>query len=221
MLFLMAIGVSTMAAATANSGFLIRQNDYSRIRILDESIHENIMFSLRAAPDNDVDRPDFLGYHIALAIYGANDGDYPGYSATGLGDSELELLISGTNIDTMGGLVTVESIMLRFQSADEQRQGIRIRDPIPPVTVIGDPNPIVPGEPKTATMSARLIVEVEISARGWGGNATSRTVTSRAVYDFTGGRLTAKDTPAFPGEMEFDVGGFGQWELVSYEVIDT
>jgi Tfp pilus assembly protein PilV len=67
MLFLMSIGVSTLAAAFANSGYIMRQSDYSRVRLLYESVHENIMHSLQVNPEDD----DYLGYQIAMAIFKA------------------------------------------------------------------------------------------------------------------------------------------------------
>ena len=236
MLFLMAIGVSTMAAAGANAGFILRQSEYSRIRIVDESIHENIMFSLQYVPDDDDDRSDFLGYQIAMAIYDAYDAyhDYyknpaplPPAPDDGLAPIILTVSVDGNSIDPPGGLITVERIELSFPFRFSESDSLITINPAVPAVTIYDPVTDAdiedsPRQPKTVTMSAIMEVRVDIAVRGLGGNVQPRTVTSIAVYEYTGAKLTEI---GITGDMEFEVVGFGAdafgtWELIRYEVID-
>ena len=232
MLFLMAIGVSTMAAAAANSGYVFRQSDYSRVRILDESIHDNIMFSLQHEPES----PTQLGYQIAQFIFEEFEKfqDDPPLDP----DPErlydilpIELDLSITDIEIEDNQpVSSLSITLSFPFLFDENL-IVVNEAIEPV-YDDDDDIIDPGVPnKTATMSAIMVVTVEIRLRV--GFAGERTVTSRAVYNFKDGRLSDENSNGngeengngddigndpMPGEMKVVTGG---WELVRYEVIDS
>jgi len=230
MMFLMAIGVSTLAAAGANTVFVVRQNEFNRVRFLDESIHNSIRDSLQFAFDPaDEDKiKESLRYQIAMAIYRANDPDYNGHGYSninpGLDNSELEIFINDEEINTLSGaLIQVDQITLKFQDAEKQQNGVRINNRI--TLESGD---II--EPKSATLSALLKVEVELSVRDWGTGEIypdGRKVTSVSIYSYSGGRLKEKDSPiTFPGEMVFNTDEFGEaaygiWELVSYGVINN
>ena len=264
MMFLMSIGVSTLAAAYANAGYIMRQSDFARVRLLHESIHENIMYSLQADPEDE----DLLGFQLARAIFRANDpldaayaqftpdptleNPYPDPIATGLLPiTDLTILIDGAQIAVPGGRITVENITLSFPE-----QFVNINDAIPAVPQFPPPpasgadiiTPAEPREPRTATLNASMVVEVEISS----GN---RTITSIAVFEYIGGRLTDNPTgvptfinPTNPPPMQFvpsvpgtppiepedpedpeDTGtpgtpgysgGYGIWRMVRHEVID-
>jgi hypothetical protein len=222
MLFLMAIGVSALVAASANAGFALRQKEYSQIRILDESIHNNIMYSLQHAPGNE----DFLSYQLVMALFEARD------SGSNLEDIELTISIGGHDLrDENGGSIKVERVTLSFP---EQSVVIRPSTPaIPPIPempeevdpgtglpIPGTGSPGIPGVPRTpmtATVNARMAVTVELSARG-------RHVTSRSIYEYTGGRLSDDPSGVYIWEeppdshpMGFESGGHGRWEMISYE----
>ena len=237
MLFLMAIGVSTMSAAFANAGYIMRQNDFNRVKLLHESIHENIMFSMQDRPGY----PNSLGYRIAMAIFDANDPRTyaPGVPVSPLGSIDLDILISntaapGTSIlrnNTFGNIIAVESITLSFPE-----QFVSIQEAIPPVSpfplgATGDEviTPARPREPRTASLNASMIVEVVISSG-------DRTITSTAFYEYTGGRLTdnPSSTPVYidppsppdmklipaPSNPPYDPGGYVIWRMVRHEIID-
>jgi hypothetical protein len=243
MMFLMAIGVSTMAAAAANAGYIIRQNDFNKIRLLQDSVHESIMFSLQ----NDPEEMNSLAYQLAMAIFNANDPDNPSYNPNGLeditfgtytetGSDSFRISIDGVPIENLGGRVNVVGIKFTFHE-----QHIIIRDAVD--YILQDP-PGATGdgiitweqdrEPRTAIINAGM--EVELAIRS--GGAQGRVITTVSLYEFTGGRLTDDpdglyDKGVPPGEnpsMEFerpldpldpnDIGGYGEWRLVRYEIID-
>jgi len=240
MMFLMAIGVSTLSAAFANAGYIVRQSDFARVRLLHESIHENIMFSLQDDPKDE----DMLGYQIAMAIFRANDPSEfaPGVPVPGLADiTNMVINVDGTLLGNIGGRITVESVALSFPG---QEQLVIINEAIPavaqdppnPTGVTLPPEDIItqfrPREPRTATLNASMIVEVVISSG-------DRTITSVAVYEYTGGRLTDDPTgalaqnppppvivtppmvfvPAVIG-VPSDPGGYGIWSMVRHEILD-
>jgi hypothetical protein len=175
-----------------------------------------------------------------MAIFNANDPEHdnfvepppstplnPNPANPGLADIEnLEIRVDGTLIGALGGIITVESITLSFHD-----QFIRIFDatpavaqypqnptppapPVPPEDII---TPGVPREPRTATLNASMEVRVIISSG-------DRTITSIAVYEYTGGRLIEKSETST--DMEFvpaasgDPGGYGIWRMVRHEIIE-
>jgi hypothetical protein len=236
MLFLLAIGISTMAAAFANAGYIMRQSDYSRVRLLHESIHDNIMHSLLLDPEDET----LLGYQIAMAIFRANDPTDTDYvhppdddePAPGLGDIPLTIRIDDIPIGNFGARITVDSIILSFPN-----QFVSIIEAIPyepqfppnnpPSIQLPDDEIITQRrwrEPRTATVNASMVVEVVITSG-------DRTITSIAVYEYTGGRLAdypiSTDYEPSTTKMEFlhAVGypyntpcGYGTWSMIRYEI---
>ena len=236
MMFLMAIGVSTLVAASANAGFLIKQRDYSKVQMLDRSVHDNIMYSLSIDPELD---NTSLAYQLAWDVFEAKALN----PATGrLDDVDLRIEIDGVDIHNPNNIIHVESITLSFPG-----QIVDIKGPIPGVpprdpvygpdpdgsgeTVLLDPGfPGIPRIPRTASESAIMFVEVVINARIVNGRA--RTITSRAVYEYPIGRLSDLDESIdaqkydpdpnpnkYP--MQYLPGEYGKWSLLSYEIIDT
>jgi len=228
-LFLLAIGTSTLAAAFANTGYLARQNEFNKIMILDKAIHENMMYSLQADPEDE----NLLGYQIAWAIYKANDPFYNSDYEEGENNlkpvDDFWVLIDDIEINEFigTGVVFLESISISFPE-----QIVEISNPSPAIFEDGSTTEVlVPffRTPKTATMNARMIVEIVIVIES---DASERTITSRAIYQFTGGRLSDDkdgdhsnvgvdvDGNAIEFEMEFLPDGYGEWRLVSYETVD-
>jgi len=244
MMFLMAIGVSTLAAAFANAGYVMRQSEFTRVRLLHESIHENIMYSLQADPEDE----DLLGYQIAMAIFNANDPAHPAFvlpppttpenlnpTNPGLAPiPNLEINVIGTPLENLGGRVTVERITLSFPD-----QFVRINEAIPGDDTI---TPAIPREPRTATLNASMIVEVVIRIDRLATDIIDdddlgvRRITSIAVYEYTGGRFTEEPAGVPGGEPGDDNGdengyetfvmkfespsGYGIWRMVRHEIID-
>jgi len=253
MLFLMAIGISTMAAASANQIFIMKQNEFNEILALDKSIQENIMFSLQAEPDNPLLREDYLGYHFAMYIFNefekytpppSTDPDTIGPASISSQDGEFDIQIDGQPVIAAGNNRIDWNIAFSFPFFFKDSL-ITVRDPEPsfPMSENTETNKRVP---RTATMSARMEVTVEVIMRQ--GTADERRITSVAVYEYSGGILSdevpgeAPDgnqwgggdvypdvpmnfvpaRPAVPGDPGTPAfpGGYGTWELVRYEVID-
>lgn len=223
MLLLMAIGASALVAASANAGFVLKQSEYSRIAILDDAVHKNILYSLQHNPQDET----LLSWPLVMAAYKANDPDLAGsYQATGLADIPLSVSIDH-GVDLGSGNIKVESITLSLPE-----QNVIITPPVPAVyTEVYDEEGNLaerildtPREPKTATVNAAMTVTVEINAKG-------KTITSRALYEYTGGKLA--DDPDAQGvthtrvesdavfEMTFTSDGYGKWRLIKHENVDS
>ena len=223
LLFLMAIGASTMAAAAANTGYVFRQNEFNRVRILDESIHDSIRFSLQ--PPDDVDdeyRDQYLGYHLVLALFEAfkNDPDPNLISSLPpiISDSNtrfIDIINAGINIYDDTRMIHVRSIEFSFP-LEEQQRGIKVIPGIAADSLLNTDE-----IPETAIVNARMIVKVEIQIGTQGSNRPSRTVTSAAVYNFMDGRLIIKEASPGIREVSYDTDGYGTWELLNYEIIST
>jgi hypothetical protein len=232
MMFLMAIGVSTLAAAFANAGFIMRQSDYSRVNLLHESIHDNIRHSLQISQPHT----NSLGFQIVMAILQANDPEHPNFVPPpvsppgepdqpnpGLGNLNLAVSIGTSPTDTtpipiadFGGLVTVRSITLSFplQEVDIQPAIAEVYpypNPLPPGTdLITYPQPRVP---RTAELkNASMIVEVEI-------RSGDRTITSRAEYAYSGGFFIEENS--LTTDMIFETpNGYGTWRMIGHEIVN-
>jgi len=81
-----------------------------------------------------------------------------------------------------------------------------------------------PRVPRTVDLSFEMIVTVTIDVKR--GTEIIRTITSRAVYEYSGGKFS-DDDPEYIWDitedvydMDFTENGFGTWELMRYEVID-
>lgn len=220
MMLLMTIGVSVLAAASANTGFALKQKEHSQIIVLDESVHKNIMYSLQHNASN----PSPLSAQLVMAIYEANDPDLTSYSTTGLED--MLLTISIDNEDYLeSGAIKVESITLSFPE-----QNVIITPPQPAIYILiyDDEGEIIrtrdkDREPKTALIKATMIVTVVI-------NANDKLVTTRAIYEFQGGSLSddpdgtahvGDDRPGVMFDMAFTSDGYGSWRLIKHENVDS
>lgn len=212
MLLLMAVGVSALVAASADTGFVLKQKEYNRVMIFDSSIHQNILYSLQGGED------EFLSTQLVRAIYKAND------SGEGkLGDIEMDVSVGGTDLtgDDIGK-IRLEGITLSFPD-----QEVSIRQPIPAIystTYDDEGEPagkvcVAYREPKVASVNASMIITVIIKAN-------DRFITSRAFYSYTNGELS--DDP--DGEHQevattevFDMifTDYGKWELIKYEKADS
>jgi len=217
MLLLLAVGGSLMAAASANYGSNVRQNQYNAAVVLNDSIQRNIRHSLQI-PATDSGFNNSLASNLAKAIY---EADNVGESLT-----MFELNLG----NTVPGLHTVEAdrnarVTLLFSA-----QNVHItpaRDAMPDLFPYPDPRGL--RAPRTAILSARMIVEVIVDA---GTANDARVITTRAIYEYSGvlsdnGTWNEALTPA--GTMSFtkinpdnpnDTAEPGQWKMVSYEISD-
>jgi len=223
MMFLMAIGVSTMAAGAANSGALMRQNEYNKILMLGKSVHDNIMFSLQADPGNE----DLLGYQLVdamFSVYDAHDPDIDPNDSAYLPPQlpaieDMRIIVNGEvlyfpNLPSTDK-IHISDVVFRFPVQDIiDSPAIEFEEIFDGVGYV-TPDRI----PRRVTLNARMVVEIEITARDLRAIANDRHIVSRAIYEYRNGRLSDVDEP---GVMEFvDPDGFGIWELVSYEIIDV
>ncbi|MCL2068962.1 MAG: hypothetical protein FWH00_03595 [Oscillospiraceae bacterium] len=189
MALLLAVGVSVIAAAGANTGLAVRQENYNRAMLLDNSVHRGILHSLNNTPLSQDIIMDL--YNKRKAFDGADD----------------EFSVGSITLDTtVGGDPDIAAVTLTFPV----NPTVSIADEIPevifnPVEIRNDagdiietiqPDPIPP-VPETAIINADITVIVVV-----GG------VESRAVYRFKNGELR--------GGSFHD---YGEWELVRYERI--
>ena len=219
-LFLMAIGASVMAAASANIGANIRQDRYNMAVVLIDSIHKNIKHSLQMPP-NSIDFEDSFANIIPQAIYYASlepdDPPDPYNPQIGVSFTEIELDLE---IGGVTDINNIQSITLGFPF-----QEVRLAGPVGSVPETGAPR-----IPRTANISARMIVVVTVEINATGFGAENRIVTTHATYEYSGGVFSDKDDPrvdlneddddfVFIGNMDFV--DYGKWELVSYEIVES
>lgn len=240
MMFLMAIGVSVVAAASANVGFMNEQREHGQVILLDESIHKNIMYSLQHEPNNE----DLLAAQLLWALFRAKDE-----GSGSVNSITLEVTLDNGE-DLESGPISVEPLTFSFTT-----ESVVITDFVPAVYVdvyedkFDDDgvwthqefvDRVFDGKnriPKSATVNAAMTVIVEI-------NANSKNTTSRATYEFTGGRLS-DDPPGlhykcdvgcvkkegtcyvyYPARgcldgLEMEITDYGKWRLIKHENIDS
>jgi len=213
------IGSSVMGAATANFGSNIRQEQYNKAVVLGESIHRSLKQSLLN------DNADSLGRKLPRAIFDIYEF-YPTDAITG-DDARIAAFRSGFPLTLVGD----PKVVAALAGATYQ---ITVSFPFPnvnPSLAYHAPIPAMPELdiiriPARATLNAKIVVEVEVSLQG---GADSRSVSTFATYEYRGGELSDYNggannnvtDPDFIGALEFEAGGFGTWELVSYEIIES
>jgi len=199
------IGSSVMGSATANFGSNIRQNQYNSAVVLSESIHRTIKESLltnEGSPNYD----NSLAKKLPEAIYEVYDAD--GNFGTG-----FTFALSGAEVTNAIDLDYRISIIFPQPNSNP---GVTVQDPIPPMPELG-----IPRTPATVTVNAEIIIRVVIDLPGGNG----RSITTLATYEYRDGVLSDENdpstatTPELVGTLEFV--GYGEWELVSYEMIES
>ena len=210
MLLLLAVGGSLLAAASANHGSNIRQNQYNAAVVLNDSIQRNIRYSLQIPATNLAAFEASLASNLAKAIYEAN--------ADGEALTMFELNLSGVN-----GLEPGDDgnyrVTLLFSA-----QSVHITPARDAMPEFPPPDPLGYRAPRTAIISARMIVEVIVDA---GTANDARVITTRAVYEYNG-VLSDDGTDETPSDnMSFnkinplnpnDTADPGRWVMVSYEI---
>jgi len=211
MLLLMAVSTSVIAAASANVGANVRQRQYNRALLLNDSIHRNVQHSLMMDP-SDSGYQQSLANQIARDIYNANEPrNFAGGSIAPIEEIELDIAIAGTIIDSE------HSITLEFLF-----QEVRIAGPVGYIPELGSAR-----VPRTASLSARMVVTVTVEVE----SATvlrndSRIITSQAVYEYSGGVFsdeTVENTNVEDPDIVFPMAftEFGEWKMVSYEIVES
>jgi len=221
MMFLLAIGASLLAAASANIGANVRQNEYNRVIVLGDSIHRSIMHSLQADPEDE----NSLANRLAWIVYETPD-------IVSQGSIELELDIDTPGNDDVPEYMTI-SITLSFLFREVlTTQATEYVPEIPSFTdtdgITVEAVPAVPGMPETASISADMLVTVVIEADGVIRDG-SRFITTQAVYEYRGGLLSddpdgdyaANPNPPAVLPLYFATDGYGTWSMISYEIIES
>lgn len=244
MLLLMAIGVSVLVAASANTGFMLNQKEHNQILILDDAVHKNIMYSLQHnTSDNNL-----LSRQLIEAIYSACDPEPESMVPISLGlleDISLDIGFDEIGLEADNEKFEIKSITLSFPKTLNEMVIITL-----PVAAIyypaedtvsvddeGNPYNIVKGAygftsrvPKTATVNAIMIVTVEIAVKDKNNSANDKIITSKATYEYTGGFFSDdpnglhadNDTLGEEFKMELipDNGKCGEWEMKKHEKVD-
>jgi hypothetical protein len=208
MLLLMAISVSVLTAATASQGFFRSQMELNEVRLIKESVHQSIMFSLQdnalciahpACGDACNQCLASLGNQLLILMYNMEDPLWRGGVAvdntfsppTGSRIEEIFLdpfIAAASGVD----LTPILSIRLVFDVIDvginfdpNVNQGTQAYRMAGNESLIHLERWVLDKrrEPKVANVSATLIVEVTAHFNG-------RELTSRARYDFSGGVLS-------------------------------
>ena len=189
---LLAIGVSVLIAAAAGRGAMVRQMKHNQFRLLDNSIHNTIMYSLQQKNDAD----NSLGAQLVWALYEtAIAGDKLGESSTSIDKRgrvlNLDIDLEDFEINDVVGEVKVYLTFLV--------QDVFISPPQPPIFVrdydnwngLGVPEWILAENgsrvPETATVSARMIVTVVIYVDG-------EEISTESEYVLDGKRVISDDT---------------------------
>jgi hypothetical protein len=213
MMLLLAIGASVMAAASANVGANVRQNQYNRATLLGNSIHRNIMYSLQADWDGNGNFENSLAYQLANAFYEA------GRETDALDDGlviELNLALDDVPV---GGKYSV-TLEIQPHEFDITFAG--------PVGYI--PETSTNRIPRTASIHAIVTVTVVVEVEtGLVVRDDDRVITTRATYNFTGlmsdeelsDMETEQDSTIFDDEdLVLVEAGFG-WELINLEITES
>ncbi|MCL2088290.1 MAG: hypothetical protein FWH14_02290 [Oscillospiraceae bacterium] len=208
MLLIMSIGASTLAAAGANTGFNLRQRQYSNIMLLNDSVHRNIMYSLQHDPADE----GLLSYQLAMAAYQANDPELSdNYRDGGLQNIELDMDIGGIDLED------VPTITLSFAE-----QNVRI----PAGRPMGTVPPSFIRQPRTAEISLRMYVTVKIERDGYSFASKAAYIYSGELSDDPNGVYDHITTPypldsdGNPIVLDMKFSDYGRWRLERYEKIE-
>jgi len=189
---LLAIGVSVLIAASAGRGAMVRQIKHNQMILLDNSIHNSILFSLQKIEDPE----NSLGARLVWALYEkARTGEELGEVNTAVDNRgrvlNLDIELENFDIDDIVGEVKVYLTFLV--------QDVFISPAAPPIFVrdydnwngIGVPDWILAPDgnrvPETVTVSARMIVTVVINVDG-------EKISTESEYVLDGERMISDDT---------------------------
>jgi len=230
------VGSSVMGAASANFGSNIRQRQYNEAVLLSESIHKTIKYSLEESNESNSLTNQLLKLIFIDSEIIQQRRDSAAEDGTIVDDIVFDMAIAGL-ADSIGSRFTVN---LRFPQSVGNPE-ILSQGPIPAMPELGssttddedeDGNPITietlthPRIPRTITISAVIVFEVEVFLQGTSG----RSITTLATYNFTGGQYSddpdglysAVDDPNFIGEIDPDKPvDSGTWKMISFEIIES
>jgi hypothetical protein len=231
MVFLMAIGISVLVAATTTGmSSPIKQKEHEIHLLKHDSVHRNVMYSLQADP---TDENGFLSAQIVRLLYDEWDNLDEGETLDDLVVPVVAQLDNGNHLNNA-------EVSFSFRNVN-----VNVTEAIPAVLTLVpdmldlDGFPMTwklsfeyfdngygksePRIPHTATVTAEMVVSVRINDGGF-------VMLSEAVYRFTGGYFSDdpegilhydNDTVGFVGDMLFTDDGYGEWEMIGYAIIEN
>lgn len=199
-LLLLAIGASTLVAATTAAGSSQSQVAYRQMELYTDSLVKTLTYQLKLKPTDHFERT--LSGKLLLAMYQHK-------KSRGKGTLTQELtatLNSGSSVNTN---ITASDFKLKFDPLDvEITPAVDGEEAVTGTNTDGSSVVILPGterQPETTTVNAT--VKVTINLR----NGESE-MSSVATYEYTDGYLV-------DGKIE-SVLGLGNWRLADYERVD-
>jgi hypothetical protein len=238
MLLLLTVGTSAlMLAASVNNRLSNRQNEYIQVRLLDESIHKSVKYSLTYDPK----APDCLWVYLIQDVLYRTCNPEDEWMAN-LSNIPLKIGFETAAYDVLRNIIQEEDIEVTLSF-------LKITtDPYPSVPMeympasldptagnIPYPDEHTARQLKIYTINAQISVTVRISING-------NVYTTVAIYDYTGGKFTDApdkellfipegeiDRSLYPMRFCYEEGdegdlngdgvpdGFGVWRLISYE----
>jgi hypothetical protein len=219
-LLFMTIGISALVAGSSNAAFVQYQREYNQVRLLEDSIHRIVMYSLQRR-DVPFDS-NHMSFQLMNAIY---DSHLERWHEWNVQDFDPNARESLTN--------RFDRIELVFDMEDPEVEdmaevSIFLTIPVDDIDFnvklsgVDENYNNIAGIRKTAEISAQLFVDVEI--RLLRQTDVNRIVRSRSIYVYSGGVLTAQNA-ANPDTMIIqwprsgnDPRDEGQWTMMRREV---
>lgn len=203
MLLLMAIGISSIVAASANAGSGISRQISNQLDIYADSMHRSIMFSLQTSSEDEgknISSLHTLGGQILGLAYKKTLDASPDSSFT---LNITPTLSDSTDLSNSISNVTIKVVpLVNITPATAQQAEVTDEDGNIILTY-------APRKPQTAAISAAATVTVT-------AKQGSETVISIVTYDFYGGLL--EDDGTNPNNMI--INSAGTWRFNSHEKVD-
>lgn len=199
-LLLLAIGASTLVAASTAAGSSQSQVAYRQMELYTDSLVKTLTYQLKLKPSDDFERT--LSGKLLLTMYQ--------HEKSGGKDPLTQQLTATLNSESpVNTNITVSDFKLKFEPLDvEITPAVEGEDAVTGTNTDGSSVVILPGterQPEIARVNAT--VKVTICLRN-GENKMS----SVATYEYTDGYLE-------DGKIE-SVLGLGNWRLAGYERVD-
>jgi len=198
MMLLLAIGVSVLTAASANYIMPLRQREHSRLLILEESVHKNIMHSLQTPGANNLSQA--IAYELLNGDRGNEislDIDFIGVDLPEvMENTEITIEILDVAVNTTEAYnIVVGYVEVDVEEENEDGELVWVKKL----------EPIYDRIPKTDIVNGDIAVTVTVEING---KRSTSTVTYK--YEGTGfnmGGVFEDSTLKYPGE----------WRLTKYE----
>lgn len=222
MLLLMAIGVSALAASSANAGAGINQQTYNQLTMYAESAQKSIMYSLQISKDptygdvgkrvdddtSNISPLDTLGGQLIRALYINENNDL----LPSVLDVDLEVKLDG---DAVPIEVSIDFIdyavdIIQFEAYDAG---------FPDIPATPDIDEYVPptyAQPKSASIKAEVVFTIIARQNG-------KAVTYTMTYQLSGVELMMGSYNAFMTTENpvMEIADAGIWRVKAYDKIEN